>query len=171
MTVYENLEMGGYILSGKDGLRRKIDEMITLFPRLGERKNQAAGTLSTGEQQMLAIARALMLKPDLLLVDEPSVGLSPNFVETIFSKFLEINNAGTSLLIVEQNARMALEICHRAYVFEIGKIAFDGDKKTLLEDKRIKKFILVKINVDRRTHVHIGSLGCGKLHHQIITGA
>jgi ABC-type branched-chain amino acid transport systems, ATPase component len=142
MSVYENLEMGGFILPGKDNLKRKIDEIISLFPRLGERKKQAAGTLSTGEQQMLAIGRALMLKPVLLLVDEPSVGLSPNFVETIFSKFIEINKSGTSILIVEQNARKALEVCHRAYVFEIGKIAFDGEKKTLLEDTRIKKIYL-----------------------------
>jgi branched-chain amino acid transport system ATP-binding protein len=116
--------------------------MMALFPRLGERKKQLAGTLSTGEQQMLAIGRALMLKPELLLVDEPSVGLSPNFVETIFSKFIEINKSGTSILIVEQNARKALEVCHRAYVFEIGKIAFDGEKKSLLGDTRIQKIYL-----------------------------
>lgn len=142
MTVYENFEMGGYTLSGKDDIRRKAEEMIALFPRLGERKKQTAGTLSTGEQQMLAIGRALMLNPALLLVDEPSVGLSPDFVETIFSKFIEINKTGASILIVEQNARKALEICHRAYVFEIGKIAFEGGKTALLENERIKKIYL-----------------------------
>jgi branched-chain amino acid transport system ATP-binding protein len=142
MTVYENLEMGGFTLSGKDSVKRKIDEIIHLFPMLRERKKQIAGTLSTGEQQMLAIGRALMLKPVLLLVDEPSVGLSPNFVETIFSKFSEINKTGTGILIVEQNARKALEVCHRAYVFEIGKIAFDGEKMALLGDNRIKKIYL-----------------------------
>ena len=142
MAVYENLEMGGYILPEKKEVRRKINEIITLFPRLGERRKQAAGTLSTGEQQMLAIGRALMLNPTLLLVDEPSVGLSPNYVETIFSKFVEINKTGTSILIVEQNARKALEICHRAYVFEIGRIAFSGTRTELLEDKRIKQVYL-----------------------------
>lgn len=142
MSVYENLEMGGYTLNNKNIVRQKIEEVFQLFPRLGERKRQSAGTLSTGEQQMLAIGRSLMLKPDLLLVDEPSVGLSPNFVELIFSKFIEINKSGTSILIIEQNARKALEICHRAYVFDIGKIAFNGKKESLLEDERIKKIYL-----------------------------
>jgi branched-chain amino acid transport system ATP-binding protein len=138
MTVLENLEMGGYILDGKATLRRKIDEVIGLFPHLGERKKQAAGTMSLGERQMLAIGRALMLTPALLLVDEPSMGLSPNFVETIFARFAEINRTGTALLIVEQNARKALELCHRGYVFETGRIALEGSRGDLLGNPKIR---------------------------------
>ncbi|MBN1577160.1 MAG: ABC transporter ATP-binding protein [Chitinispirillaceae bacterium] len=142
MTVLENLEMGGYTLSGNAAVQRKIDEVIALFPRLGERKKQAAGTLSIGEQQMLAIGRSLMLTPALLLVDEPSIGLSPNFVETIFSRFVEINRGGTALLIVEQNTRKALELCHRGYVFEIGRIAMEGTHHDLLENRHIRSIYL-----------------------------
>jgi branched-chain amino acid transport system ATP-binding protein len=125
MTVLENLEMGGYSLSGREkpSLQERLESVFSLFPILKERQKQKAGALSTGEQQMLAIGRSLMLKPKLLLLDEPSLGLSSNYVEAVFEKLVEINKGGTSILLVEQNAFKALEICHRGYVFEIGAIA------------------------------------------------
>jgi branched-chain amino acid transport system ATP-binding protein len=142
MTVFENLEMGAYTRSDKTSIRKDIGKVLMLFPQLKERIRQKAGTLSSGEQQMLAIGRALMLKPKLLLADEPSLGLSPNFVDLIFDKLVEINKNGTGILLVEQNARMALEICHRAYVFEIGSIALEGEKKSLIGNERIKEVYL-----------------------------
>lgn len=145
MTVHENLEMGGYIAVGSRQLaerRKGMKRIFELFPGLKEREKQRAGTLSSGEQQMLAIGRALMLKPSLLLLDEPSLGLSPNYVRLVFEKLEQINKDGISVLLVEQNARMALEVCHRGYVFEIGSIAMEGDRKTLLKDHRIKKVFL-----------------------------
>jgi branched-chain amino acid transport system ATP-binding protein len=144
MTVHENLEMGGFLISSKSEMRRRIDDIITLLPRLGERRRQEAGTLSTGEQQMLSIGRALMLAPALLLVDEPSVGLSPGYIELIFSKFVEINKRGTAILMVEQNARMALEMCDRAYLFDTGKIAVGGERNVLLDNDRIMRIYLGK---------------------------
>ena len=130
MTVFENLEMGAYTVASGQGslIRGRMEKVFELFPLLKDRIKQKAGTLSSGEQQMLAIGRALMLKPKLLLADEPSLGLSPNFVDIIFDKLLEINKNGTSILLVEQNAQMALEVCHRGYVFEIGSIALEGEK-------------------------------------------
>ncbi len=139
MTVQENLEMGAFTIGrkNKSEIRERTKKVFDLFPILKERRKQKAGTLSTGEQQMLAIGRALMLKPSLLLLDEPSLGLSPNYVEKIFEKLVEINKNGTSLLIVEQNVRKALEICHRGYILERGSVALEGEKEYLLKSKNI----------------------------------
>ncbi|HHT9126702.1 MAG TPA: ABC transporter ATP-binding protein [Candidatus Brocadiia bacterium] len=142
MTVIENLEMGAFIRTDKQGVKEDIDKMFHLFPILKERLYQKAGTLSGGEQQMLAIGRALMLKPSLLLLDEPSLGLSPNFVEAVFEKLIEINKNGTSILVVEQNAKKALDICHRGYVFNIGTIVLQGKKEELIKEERIKQVYL-----------------------------
>lgn len=139
MTVLENLEMGAYTRNDKKAIQENIDKVFGLFPVLKERQKQRAGTLSSGEQQMLAIGRALMLRPKLLLLDEPSLGLSPNFVDTVFEKIKEINKDGTTILLVEQNARMALEYADRGYVFEIGKIAFEDKAKNLLENDEVRK--------------------------------
>ena len=119
-----------------------IDKIFSLFPVLKEREKQRAGTLSSGEQQMLAISRALMLKPKLLLLDEPSLGLSPNYMDTVFEKLKEINREGTAILFVEHNARMALEYADRGYVFEIGKIAFEGKARNLLENDEVRRSFL-----------------------------
>lgn len=144
MTVRENLEMGAYTLNRnqKPLIKERLAKVFELFPILHDRQKQKAGTLSSGEQQMLAIGRALMLQPKLLLADEPSLGLSPNFVELIFDKLIEINKKGTSILLVEQNAMMALDVCHRGYVFEIGSILLEGKKETLVQDERVKKAFL-----------------------------
>ena len=142
MTVLENLEMGGYIRSDKKAIRESIERVFELFPAIKHRRKQRAGTLSSGEQQMLAMGRALMLKPKLLLLDEPSLGLSPNYVETVFNRIKEINKSGTSILLVEQNARIALEYSHRGYVFEIGKILLEGDSENLLKNEQIRKSFL-----------------------------
>ncbi|MEW6215891.1 MAG: ABC transporter ATP-binding protein [Nitrospirota bacterium] len=144
MTVLENLGMGAYTVTRNQGtvVRESIEKIFGLFPPLGERQKQRAGTLSSGEQQMLAIGRALMLKPKLLLLDEPSLGLSPNYVDTVFEKIKEINKDGTTILLVEQNARMALEYADRGYVFEIGKIAFKDEARNLLENEDVKKSFL-----------------------------
>ena len=145
MSVLENLEMGSYTRSNKKALLGYIDKVFSIFPLLKERQRQRAGTLSSGEQQMLAIGRALMLKPKLLLLDEPSLGLSPNYVNTVFEKIKEINKDGTTILLVEQNARMALEYADRGYVFEIGKIAFEDKAKNLLENDKVRKSFLGEI--------------------------
>lgn len=142
MTVLENLQMGAYKRNDKAAIRKDIDMVLALFTELEKRVRQRAGTLSTGEQQMLAMARALMLKPKLLLADEPSLGLSPNYVELIFDKLVEINKNGTSILLVEQNASEALEIAHRAYVFSIGEIVLKDTGKNLLRDEKVKKAFL-----------------------------
>jgi len=144
MTVIENLEMGAFTLSRGDSseLQKRLEKVYHLFPILRERKKQKAGTLSSGEQQMLAIGRALMLKPLLLLLDEPSLGLSPNYVEAVFEKLVDINKDGISILLVEQNAFKALEICHRGYIFEIGKIAIEGERGNLLNNEEIKRVLL-----------------------------
>ncbi len=142
MTVWENLEMGAYTRNDKKSIKEDIDKVLSLFPQLEERTKQKAGTLSSGEQQMLAIGRALMLKPKLLLADEPSFGLSPNFVDLIFDKLIEINRNGTSILLVEQNALMALEVCNRGYVFEIGSIVLCGERESLIRNETIKKLFL-----------------------------
>lgn len=142
MTILENLEMGAYTLSNQTLITENLENVFHLFPRLKERLTQKAGTLSSGEQQMLAIGRALMLNPKLLLLDEPSVGLSPNFIEDVFEKLKEINSNGTTILLVEQNARMALEYAHRAYVFEIGRIVLEGITSELVKDNRIQKAYL-----------------------------
>lgn len=140
MTVKENLEMGGFIR--KSGLSGAMEKVFGLFPRLKERQKQRAGTLSSGEQQMLAIGRALMLEPELLLLDEPSLGLSPKFVDEVFEKLKEINQTGTTILLVEQNAQMALEYSDRAYVFKISEIAFEGKSEDLIEMPEVKMTFL-----------------------------
>jgi len=144
MSVLENLEMGFYTQFSVAGesFDERMNTVFHLFPVLKERQKQKAGTLSGGEQQMLAIGRALMLKPKLLLLDEPSLGLSPNYVENMFDKIKEINEAGTTVLIVEQNAKMVLEYADRGYVFEIGKIAFKDKAKSLLENDVVRKSFL-----------------------------
>jgi len=144
MTVLENLEMGGYTVSSGQSsvVRERIEKVFELLLVLKERRKQRAGTLSSGEQQMLAIGRALMLKPKLLLLDEPSLGLSPNYMDTVFEKIKEINIDGTTILLVEQNARVALEYANRGYVFEIGKIAFEDKAKNLLENDLVRKSFL-----------------------------
>jgi branched-chain amino acid transport system ATP-binding protein len=146
MTVLENLEMGAFTLpdNQKSVIKDRMEKAFSLFPVLQERKKQRAGTLSGGEQQMLAIGRALMLNPALLLLDEPSMGLSPDNVRKVFEKLVEINNTGTSILIVEQNIISALEICNRGYVFEIGQIAHEGTKEHLMNDEKIKSVFLGK---------------------------
>lgn len=144
MTVIENLKMGAFTLSrgNNSELQGRLEKVFHLFPVLRERRKQKAGTLSSGEQQMLAIGRALMLKPRLLLLDEPSLGLSPNYVEAVFEKLVEIKKDGTSILLVEQNAFKALEICHRGYIFEIGRIAIEGERENLLNNEEIKNVFL-----------------------------
>jgi len=144
MTVLENLEMGAFTVPKKNvsEIKNRLEKVFHLFPILKDRKKQKAGTLSSGEQQMLAIGRALMLNPALLLLDEPSLGLSPNYVEVVFEKLVEINNAGTSILLVEQNASKALEICHRGYVFDIGTIALEGNRESFAKDERVKKILI-----------------------------
>jgi branched-chain amino acid transport system ATP-binding protein len=142
MSVLENLEMGGFILPGKQEVARGIERAFTLFPRLAERRKQAARTLSGGEQQMLAMGRALMSDPRLLLLDEPSMGLAPMLVEKIFEIVVEINKTGTTIMLVEQNAAMALSIAHRAYVLETGEIVLSGDAKELARNPEVRKAYL-----------------------------
>lgn len=137
MTVRENLEMGAFLEKDKTLVERNIKAMYERFPRLGERRKQLGGTLSGGEQQMLAIARALMAQPKLLLLDEPSMGLAPILVEQIFDTIREINDQGTSILLVEQNAQMALSIADRGYVVETGKIVLEGAAHDLLENPMV----------------------------------
>lgn len=142
MTVQENLEMGAYIRSDKSGIRKDIDKVFERFSRLGERRAQIAGTLSGGEQQMLAIGRGLMSQPRLMLLDEPSMGLAPLLVKEIFSIIKEINSSGTTILLVEQNAHMALSIAHHAYVLETGRITLSGTAKDLSESEAVRKAYL-----------------------------
>ena len=142
MSVEENLELGAYIRSDKPGIRKDIDKVFERFPRLGERRKQIAGTLSGGEQQMLAIGRGLMSQPRLLLLDEPSMGLAPLLVKEIFSIIKEINASGTTILLVEQNANMALSIAHQAYVLETGRITLSGSAKELMESEEVHKAYL-----------------------------
>jgi branched-chain amino acid transport system ATP-binding protein len=138
LTILENLELGGYTVRERGERQARIDKMFQLFPRLRERARQAAGTMSGGEQQMLAVARALMQAPQVLLLDEPSMGLSPVLVEKIFDTIVEINKAGTTILLVEQNAHMALGIAHRGYVLRNGQITREGDARELLADDSIR---------------------------------
>lgn len=142
MTVLENLEMGAYIRNDKDGIAESIQDVFERFPRLKERRKQLAGTLSGGEQQMLAVGRALMSRPSILLMDEPSMGLSPLLVKEIFSIIKEVHEQGITVLLVEQNAKMALSIADRAYVLETGNITISGDAKELMNDSRVKKAYL-----------------------------
>ena len=142
MSVIENLQMGAFQRSDRSGIKEGMDRVFSLFPRLAERKNQKAGTLSGGEQQMCAIGRALMAEPKLLMLDEPSMGLAPIFVEKIFEIVREINNQGTPILLVEQNALMALHTANRGYVMETGQIVLADDAKALSENEQVKKTYL-----------------------------
>lgn len=142
LTVMENLELGAYLRKDKAEIKQDMEMVFSKFPRLKEREKQQAGTLSGGEQQMLAIGRALMNRPEMLILDEPSMGLAPLVVKDIFDTIVEINNSGTTVLLVEQNANMALAIAHRAYVLETGNIVKAGDAKELLNDESIKSAYL-----------------------------
>jgi branched-chain amino acid transport system ATP-binding protein len=142
MSVLENLEMGAYQRDNRSEIAQDLDRVYTLFPRLQERRVQKAGTLSGGEQQMLAMGRALMARPKLLLLDEPSMGLAPIFVEKIFEIIREINDQGTPILLVEQNALMALDIANRGYVLETGHIALADDAKALRDNEQVRKTYL-----------------------------
>ncbi|MFZ5426301.1 MAG: ABC transporter ATP-binding protein [Thermodesulfobacteriota bacterium] len=141
-TVRDNLELGAYVRSDKSGIRQDLERAYSLFPRLKERESQLAGTLSGGEQQMLAIARALMCRPKLLLMDEPSLGLAPIIVQEIFQIIRDLNAGGTTILLVEQNANLAMKTAHRAYVLEAGVIVAEGDARELAGDERVKKAYL-----------------------------
>ena len=142
MTVLENLELGAFIRNDKDGIASDMEMVFTRFPRLKERISQQAGTLSGGEQQMLAMGRALMRRPRLLLLDEPSMGLAPLLIKEIFSIIVDINKAGTTILLVEQNANMALSIANRAYVLETGRITLSGGAKDLAASEEVRKAYL-----------------------------
>jgi branched-chain amino acid transport system ATP-binding protein len=142
MTVLENLEMGAFQRKDRRGIREDLDRVYGLFPRLAERKSQRAGTLSGGEQQMCAIGRALMARPKLLMLDEPSMGLAPIFVEKIFEIIGEINQQGTPILLVEQNALMALDAAQRGYVLETGRVVLSDDAKSLRENEQVRKTYL-----------------------------
>ncbi len=142
LTVYDNLLMGAFTRNDKAEMGESIKMIYSHFPRLEERKNQIAGTLSGGEQQMLAMGRALMSKPRIVLMDEPSMGLSPLYVSEIFHIIEEINRMGTTVLLVEQNAKKALSIAHRAYVLETGNIALEGNAKELMQNDSVKKAYL-----------------------------
>ncbi|KAF6510700.1 ABC transporter ATP-binding protein [Geobacillus sp. FSL K6-0789] len=142
MTVEENLELGAFLRKDKDGIQQDFAKVFQLFPRLEERRKQLAGTLSGGEQQMLAIGRALMARPKLLLLDEPSMGLAPLLVKTIFRIIQEINESGTTILLVEQNAHMALSIADRAYVIESGRVVLSGAASELQASEQVKQAYL-----------------------------
>lgn len=142
LTVLENLLLATYSRKDRARIKQDLERVFATFPRLAERQKQLAGTLSGGEQQMLAVGRALMTGGDLMLLDEPSMGLAPILVEEIFRILLEINRQGTTLLLVEQNARLALQIAHRAYVLETGVITASGDAKELIEDPRVRSAYL-----------------------------
>ncbi len=142
LTVRENLELGAYLRTDKAGVQADADKYYALFPLLAERRNQVSGTLSGGEQQMLAVARALMSRPKVLLLDEPSLGLAPQIVELIFNVLRDVNASGVSLLLVEQNAHKALQLAHRAYVLETGQIVMTGTGKELLASPEVRKAYL-----------------------------
>ena len=142
MSVQENLELGAFTRKDKDGVAKDFDLVYRRFPRLEERRKQQAGTLSGGEQQMLAMGRALMSRPKLLLLDEPSMGLAPLLIKEIFSIIVDINKTGTTVLLVEQNANMALSIANRAYVLETGRITLSGDAKELAASEDVRKAYL-----------------------------
>jgi len=142
MTVLENLEMGAYIESDRARVREALERVYSLFPILAERRHQKAGTMSGGEQQMVSIGRAMMTRPKLILLDEPSLGLSPKFVTLIFEKLLEMKRAGYTLMVVEQNAAKALSVADRGYVLELGRNRFAGTGEALLNDPEVKRLYL-----------------------------
>ena len=142
LTVLENLDMGAYTRSDHAEVRSDLDHVLQLFPRLRERASQQGGTLSGGEQQMLAIGRALMARPHVLLLDEPSMGLAPTMVEVIFQTIQEINRQGTTILLVEQNALMALEVAHRGYVLQTGRAVLHDTAANLLQNAMVRKVYL-----------------------------
>jgi len=142
LTVMENLEMGAFVRNDKSGIKEDIDYVCSLFPRLKERQTQLSGTLSGGEQQMLATGRALMARPKLLLMDEPSMGLAPILVDSIFETIVNINKEGTTILLVEQNALMALQIAHRGYVIQTGEIVLTDNAKALRSNKTVQEAYL-----------------------------
>ncbi len=142
MTVRENLELGAYLRRDSDGIEKDLQRVFELFPRLEEREKQKAGTMSGGEQQMLAIGRALMAQPRLLLLDEPSMGIAPVLVERIYETIAEINDQGTTILLVEQNANFALDVSKRGYVLEVGKVALSNDSESLRHDPEVQKAYL-----------------------------
>jgi len=142
MTVVENLEMGAFQRSDRAAIKEDMEGVFTLFPRLAERRTQKAGTMSGGEQQMCAIGRAMMARPKLLMLDEPSMGLAPIFVERIFETIVEINKQGTPILLVEQNALMALEVADRGYVLETGSIVLGGPAAELKTNEQVRKTYL-----------------------------
>jgi branched-chain amino acid transport system ATP-binding protein len=142
LTVMENLDLGAYLRNDKAGIKEALDKVFELFPAMSERRKQYGGTLSGGEQQMLAIARALMGRPKLLLLDEPSLGLAPIFVDSIFETINQINEQGTTILLVEQNAQLALQYSNRGYVLETGEIALAGISEDLLTNEQVRKAYL-----------------------------
>ncbi|MCK5645274.1 MAG: ABC transporter ATP-binding protein [Anaerolineales bacterium] len=142
LTVFENLDLGAYHRDDDDGIKQDFEKVYSLFPRLYERRKQVAGTLSGGEQQMLATGRALMARPRLMLMDEPSMGLAPILVESIFDTIHEINQEGTTILLVEQNAHMALQVAHRGYVLQTGEIVLHDSAESLRENEMVKKAYL-----------------------------
>jgi branched-chain amino acid transport system ATP-binding protein len=138
LTIEENLAMGAYVRTDGDGVRADVERVFDLFPRLKERRRQTAGTMSGGEQQMLAMGRALMSKPKLLLLDEPSMGLAPLMVQKVFETVLAVSKEGVTILLIEQNAKLALEVSHRGYVMESGEITLSGEAKSLLHDPAVR---------------------------------
>jgi branched-chain amino acid transport system ATP-binding protein len=145
MTVLENLEMGAYLRNNKSEIKDDLNYIVELFPRLGERMSQKAGTMSGGEQQMLAMGRALMSRPKLILMDEPSMGLAPLFVEKIFQIIKQVNERGISVFVVEQNANVALAIADRGYVLQTGEVVLSGPAKELLNNEAMKKAYLGEV--------------------------
>ena len=150
MTVFENLEMGAYTRADKDRIKEDLERVYQLFPRIRERLNQLAGTLSGGEQQMVAMGRALMARPRLLCMDEPSMGLSPALVEQVFEIIQAINKQGTTIFVVEQNANMALSIAHRGYVLQTGEVVLSGTARNLLESEMVQKAYLGRMEPSRQ---------------------
>lgn len=142
MTVRENLEMGAYLEPNPQKIKESMEYIFELFPRLKERQKQSAGTMSGGEQQMLAMGRALMIRPKMLMLDEPSLGLSPRFVDEIFDKIVTLAQEGLTIMVVEQNAARALEISHRGYVLELGKNRYEGKGQELLNDQEVRRMYL-----------------------------
>ena len=145
LTIEENLAMGAYVRNDRTGIKQDVERVFDLFPRLKERRRQTAGTLSGGEQQMLAMARALMSKPTLLLLDEPSMGLAPLMVQKVFETVARVSGEGVTILLIEQNAKLALEVSHRGYVMESGEITLSGPAKTLLHDPAVRAAYLGEV--------------------------